>query len=367
MIGAGIVGASVAYHLSRKGVAVTVVDAGTEAPATPAGAGILTPVSTRPRSLDAYAFAFAAVQHYVRLIADIESLGRTDHGYAATGELIVATNRAEIDRLPAIAEDITKLTELHGSEGLGRVELLGHRAVHLLCPLLGDGVEAAVWLPRVARVDGRLLRDRLLDAATDQGAKVQRQRARLRVEASRIVGVSTPAGPIEADVAVLAAGAWVAPLAADVGVDLPVHPQRGQIVHAQLTGTTDMPVVTGFGSHYLLSFPNDRIVFGATREDDSGFDAAVTVGGLVEVLSEGMAVMPALARARMLETRVGLRPASRDGEPFIGPAPGIAGLFVGAGMGAQGLTIGPYAGALLAELITGNEVPVPGRFRVGRT
>lgn len=366
MIGAGIVGASVAYHLSRKGVAVTVLDAGDEAPATAAGAGILTPVSTRPRSLEAYEFSFAAVQHYVGLIAELESLGHHDHGYAATGELIVASDPGELERLPVIADDIAELTDRHGAEGLGRVELLGRRAVHLLCPLLGDLVEAAIWLPRVARVDGRLLRERL-DVAVDRGATVQRQRARLRVDSGRVVGVTTPAGPIEADVAVIAAGAWAGSLAADVGVDLAVQPQRGQIVHAQLTGTTDMPVVTGFGTHYLLSFPDDRIVFGATRENDSGFDPTVTVGGVAEVLREGMHLVPALARARLIETRVGLRPMSRDGEPYLGAVPGVAGLFAGAGMGPQGLTIGPYAGAILAELVTGNDVAVPGRFRIGRT
>jgi D-amino-acid dehydrogenase len=106
------------------------------------------------------------------------------------------------------------------------------------------------------------------------------------------------------------------------------------------------------GSHYLLAFDDSRVVIGATREDNSGFDYRVTAGGEAEVLNAGLAVAPGLANATHIETRIGFRPASRNAKPILGRVPGIAGLTVGNGLGAAGLTIGPFAGKLLADLLT---------------
>jgi D-amino-acid dehydrogenase len=160
---------------------------------------------------------------------------------------------------------------------------------------------------------------------------------------------------VMADVVVVAAGAWAPALLKPAGIDLPVAPQRGPIVHQRLPGqdTHRWPVILPRGSHYLVAFDDSRIVVGATRETGAGFDDRVTAAGQAEVLTEALNVAPGLAAATLIETRVGFRPIGPDVRPMLGPVGGIEGLVIGNGLGAAGLTIGPLAGRLLAVVALG--------------
>jgi D-amino-acid dehydrogenase len=134
------------------------------------------------------------------------------------------------------------------------------------------------------------------------------------------------------------------------------------------TATGGWPIVLGFGTHYLLSFAPDRIVVGATRESAAGYAAVNTAGGVHAVLEQALRLAPGLAHARVLESRVGLRPVSEDGKPILGAFPRYPNLFVAAGHAGYGLEVGPYSGALVADLILGRAAPLdlapfaPGRF-----
>jgi D-amino-acid dehydrogenase len=153
-------------------------------------------------------------------------------------------------------------------------------------------------------------------------------------------------------------------------VTLAVAPQRGQILHLGVReDTTAMPVVQPLGAdHYLLPFPDRRVVVGATRESGSGFSPRLTAGGVAKVLNDALRVAPGLADATLREVRVGLRPATPDGDPVVGAIPGCTGLWAATGTGPQGLTIGPYCGRLIADAILGRPQELdltpyaPGRF-----
>ena len=120
------------------------------------------------------------------------------------------------------------------------------------------------------------------------------------------------------------------------------------------TKTHTWPVVLPTGSHYLLAFDGGRVVAGATRETDVGFDYRVTASGQAEVLAEALHVAPGLANATIIETRVGFRPVGPDVKPLLGRVEGLDGLLFGNGLGAAGLTIGPFAGKLLADAALGS-------------
>jgi D-amino-acid dehydrogenase len=182
-----------------------------------------------------------------------------------------------------------------------------------------------------------------------------RGHAALAVEASRVVGVDVGEERVPADRVIVTAGAWADQLLQPFGPGRRVEPQRGQIVHLRLEGveTQDWPVILPPGSHYIVPFDGGRIVAGATREAGVGFDYRVTASGQAEVLSEALTIAPGLGAATVLETRVGFRPVSTGGRPFLGWVREMEGLAVGNGLGAAGLTIGPLAGRLLADLVTG--------------
>jgi D-amino-acid dehydrogenase len=118
------------------------------------------------------------------------------------------------------------------------------------------------------------------------------------------------------------------------------------------------PIVVGFHSHYILTFPGGRIVAGATRESDAGFNVCQTAGGVHEVLSEALRVAPGLADSVLHEVRIGLRPAMPDGLPVLGRVPGFENVFLASGHGPSGLQLGPYSGALIAEMVQGNKLEI---------
>lgn len=115
-----------------------------------------------------------------------------------------------------------------------------------------------------------------------------------------------------------------------------------------------MVVVQPLGAeHYLLPFADRRVVVGAARETGAGFEPRLTAAGVAAVLSDALRVAPGLRPATVRELRVGLRPATPDGDPILGSLLGCDGLWAATGMGPQGLTIAPYCGRLVADAILG--------------
>jgi D-amino-acid dehydrogenase len=215
--------------------------------------------------------------------------------------------------------------------------------------------QPALFVSGGARVDGRRVAAALQRAAATRRTRLVNGSAELILRGGRVSGVRVDREAIEADCVVVAAGAWAPKLLEPAGVQLAVAPQRGQIVHLRLPGTDTArwPVLLPLSSYYLLAFEDSRVVVGATRETNSGFDHRLTAGGVAEVLNAGLAVAPGLASWTVHEIRIGFRPLAHDNRPKLGPVPGVDNLVVGNGLGPSGLAMGPYSGALLAQAALG--------------
>ncbi len=356
VIGGGIVGASAAYRLARHGVRVTLVDRADPGQATAAGAGIISPGTSFKPPAAFFSLAFPAVGYYEELLAQLAEDGETGTGYEVVGLLHVATSEAEAARLP----DLLRLIEERraaGVKNIGDVRQLDSREAQSLFPALGANY-GAISTSGAARVDGRLLRDALRSAAQRHGARILTGSAELVRRGDHTIQVRVNDQALSADAIIIAGGAWSGAWAATLRLRLPVYPQRGQILHLEMPGvaTSRWPIIVGFHSHYLLTFPTHRVVAGATREEGSGFDVRLTAGGVHEVLSEALRVAPGLAGATLRETRIGLRPASPDGLPILGRVPGFEQVFLATGHGPSGLQLGPYSGALVADLLRGSPI-----------
>ncbi len=343
VIGAGILGASTAFHLARAGADVVVIDAAHDGRATAAGAGIICPWVSGVEDAAFYRLYTGGARYYTELIPALAELGETDLGYAKVGAMVVSDDTAEL----AAFRDMLRHRAAATPE-MGDVSLLApHEARALFPPLRAD--LAALHVAGGARVDGRRMAAGLLHAAQRLGAHVRQGEATLTP-----AGVQLGAERIDADRIIVCAGAWAPSLLRPLGMTLPIEPQRGQIVHLRLPGadTHQWPVVLPPGGHYLLAFDDSRVVAGATRESGAGFDYRVTAAGQLEVLTEALHVAPGLASATIIETRVGFRPVGPGPRPILGRASET--LFIGNGLGAAGLTIGPFAGRLLADAVLGN-------------
>ncbi|MDH4278794.1 MAG: FAD-binding oxidoreductase, partial [Acidimicrobiia bacterium] len=238
-----------------------------------------------------------------------------------------------------------------GRPEVGSITRIGNREARELFPPLRHGVDA-LRIEGAARVDGRLLSEAMLDAAPVKRIEVRSGAATLTVDDGLVTGVRIDGDDLAADRVVVAGGAWTNELLEPVGpgLSVDVEPQKGQIVHLRVDADTSAwPVVMPVGLQYLVGFDDSRVVVGATRENDSGFDTRVTAGGQVQVLEAALAIAPGLADAEIIETRVGLRPLAA-GLPTVSRHPEVEGLVVGTGLGAGGLTMGPLCGRLLAEI-----------------
>lgn len=347
VVGAGIVGASTAFHLVEAGVDTVVVDRAHPGKATLAGAGIVCPWPTSSAEPDFVALYCAGAGATARLVERLAALGEADTGYGRVGAIVLARDDAELEATERLVRDRST-----ADSDAGDIErLTGVEAQQRFPPLRDD--YGGLWIGGAARLDGRLLSAALLRAARLEPVPGV---VELVTADDRVTGVVVDGERIHADAVVVAGGAWTAGLLARHHVTVDVEPQKGQIVHMRVTDPDGVPPATGVwptilppGPHYLVPFEDGRIVCGATRETGSGFDTDVTVGGQREVLAAAIRWAPGLAGATLLETRVGLRPLARSGRPTIGPVSDLDGLFVGTGMGAGGLTIGPHAGRLLAD------------------
>ncbi|NYI04018.1 NAD(P)/FAD-dependent oxidoreductase [Allostreptomyces psammosilenae] len=348
VVGAGVAGSSIAYHLARKGAEVELVDRADAGQATAAGAGMLAPWLAPDPDPDEYRLASAGAVYHQRLAQLLAEDGEGDVGYARVGALAV-------HRDPDVLRRTRDLVRERAAEDptLGRVGLLDPRETSACFPAL-DPRLGAVHVESGARVDGRKLRDAMQRAAVRHGARMRTGSAELRMSGSRVQGVDVHCEAVNADAVVVAGGAWSQTLIEPIAPRLPVHPERGQIVDLHLIGhdTSTWPVVHAIGSsHYLLAFPGARVVAGATREMRAGFDHRLTAGGVAEVLGRALELAPGLADASLLDTRIGFRPHSPDGKPMLGAFSAVPGLFAATGFGASGLTVAPLAGRLVAELV----------------
>lgn len=368
VIGGGIVGAATAYHLVRQRAKTLLIDRHDPGRATDAGAGILAPEASDAKSESWFDFAVEAVGYYPTLVEQLHQEQEGDTGYAGCGRLTIAVSEDELERFEAAR---TLIFDRQKRRGLPKPDDLhdiapaeAQRLFPPLAPVLG-----AIYYRGAARVDGRLLAQALRRAAEQQGLSIKQASVeRLIVESARleglnlkkraVTGVVVDGESIEAGNVVIAGGAWSHVFGEQLELPLPVEPQRGQIIHLHLpdTDTTNWPLISAFRGHYMVPWPDQRVVVGATREDDTGFQPYPTAAGIQEVLSEALRVAPGLAQAQLQEIRVGLRPQTVDRLPILGPVPNIDHIYLATGHGPTGLQLGPFSGKLIADMIAGQRL-----------
>ncbi|SDK27916.1 NAD(P)/FAD-dependent oxidoreductase [Sediminibacillus albus] len=354
VLGAGILGASTAYHLAKAGADVTIVDRKDTGQATAAAAGIVCPWLSQRRNQAWYQLAKGGARYYPSLISELEKDGETETGYAQVGAISLHNDEKKLD---GMEERAFKRRET--APEIGEITRLTPDQTKEMFTPLSDGM-GAVHVSGAARVDGRLLLDALLRAAQVHGATIIQGSGELLFEKNQVKGVTVAGESLAADKVIVTAGAWAKELLAPLGVHFALEFQKAQIVHLELpdNDTSSWPVVIPPSNHYLLAFDNHRVVVGATHEDISHFDHRVTAGGIQEILSKALETAPGLANSSLAETRVGFRPFTPGFLPVIGPLPGYQGILIANGLGASGLTMGPYLGAELAKLALGEEVEI---------
>jgi D-amino-acid dehydrogenase len=357
VVGAGLVGLSLAYELACLDLSVTVVDAAHPGRATDAGAGILSPVTSHDTDGALWPFLHQCGVHYPRLLGRLEEDGADVNaaGYGVCGLLSLGLREHEDSWFAPFAEIILRRSG-------GEVAEISPDEARRLFPPLGP-VHRALYSPTSARVDGRGMAAALRAAAAHRGVTFVAGSVHgvaAGANGSRQVTAIAIQGERNVDCSVLAVsgGAWTAAMGEWLGHELPVGPTKGQIVHLRVDAETETwPIAQPLLSHYLVPWPGGRVACGGTFEPGAGFSVDATAAGLHELLRECLVVAPGLAGATYGETRVGLRPTSPDDRALVGRVPGWSNAWVATGHGPNGLLQGPYSARVLAHHIAGRDTP----------
>ena len=343
VVGAGIIGCTIAYELARAGARVQVLE--TRSPgqgATRASAGILAPYiegheeplrSLGSRSLDLY-------DSFIdRLRADSSA----EIAYQRNGTFELAFSDADVDRLSASSSLLWK-----------------------------QGVEAR-WVPPLAFEDYEPAASTLAVGAlliTTHGfvgvtsltlaaaAAAGRFGARFKTETGAIRIFAMPAGRVavqtdtatwDADRVVLAAGSWSSRIVVDGAATVPVKPIRGQLIQLQGAAGEIRRVVWG-PSGYLVPWPDGSVLVGSTVED-VGFDERHTDEAVHSLRQAAAQLVPSLANAPLVEVRTGLRPRGPDDLPIIGPSTIVPGLIYATAHYRNGVLLAPLTCELVRDLV----------------
>jgi glycine oxidase len=350
VIGAGVIGLSIAWRVAGAGLSVEVLDPALAGPVPESGAswaaaGMLAPVTEVHYGEESLlALNRAAADRWPTVAAELNAASGADIGYRTTGTVSVARDGDDLAALEELATYQEKL-------GLA-VERLRAREVRRLEPALSPRVRGGLLVGGDHSVDNRAFVLALREAAQRAGAVLRPQSVE-RLDA------------VDAGTVVVAAGADSSRLVRD----LPVRPVKGQLLHlrgpAPLTSRTLRGVEV-----YLVPRADGRLVIGASVEE-RGFDRRVTAGAVHDLLRAARELLPDVDELELTGTVVGLRPGTPDNAPLIGALD--EGVIVATGHYRNGILLAPLTGELVADLLVSGRTPAllapfaPHRFEEGRS
>ena len=356
VIGGGVIGVSIAYHLARFGAQrVALLERGQLGGGTTAQSScILRTHYSVPENVALAKAALAIFRDFPAYLDDSEA----ESGYHRCGYLIVAPAgvpadavRASLAAERALGIDAREI----GADEAGRIH-----------PLLRlDDVALIGWEPDAGYADAYLTLTAFARAARRLGVSIREGTTvtGLRRAGLRVTGVETDQGPIAADVVVSAQNIWSREVAAWTGIALPLTLSR----HAVFTlegGTPygrELPVVKDLvsaGKLYFRSYGGRQVLVGDGNEGETiaapdPEQADVPLDHVVDIGEQLAHRMPAFADAGLVASWTGVYDVTPDWNPVLGPVPGIEGLHVAYGFSGHGFKLAPAVGRLVAQAALG--------------
>jgi glycine oxidase len=358
IVGAGIIGLSVAFELAARGASVRIYDTAEPARAASwAAAGMLAPLTERLPNDDMQALCESSLGLYPEFAQAIQDTGGIDPHLRLDGILHAAYSGEGYARLRRRSD------ELHA--GGHSATLLTRSETLLAEPALGKDVCGALLVPGEGQVDNRRLGRALVAACEARGVRIHIGVASLSIEfdARRVLGVQTDLGYVPAAAVVNAAGAGAANLR---GVPAecvpPVRAVKGQMLSIQLP-VGFMRRTTWVPGAYLVPRADGRLLVGATVEHAT--DVRVTASGIHALLHAAVSAAPALGEFAVSETWAGLRPGTPDELPCLGETP-REGYYLATGHNRNGILLAPATARLLAQALLENSHDIAHGFTLRR-
>jgi sarcosine oxidase subunit beta len=344
IVGGGIVGASIAYHLAARGVRDVVVlerdELGGGSTTRNAG-GVRLQFSTEINVL-------LSLRSLPRIERFAEEMGIDPH-LRQVGYLFLITEERDV-------APFEKSLAMQKRLGVP-VQRLDASGVDQVFPELRvDDLRFATLCMRDGYCDPTSLLNGYVARAREKGATFREHEPAIAItrEADRVTAVRTAEGEIACATVVNAAGAWAAEVGQLAGIDIPIRPLRRQIfVTDPVPGLDrDFPLTVEFASSLYFHRESGGVLMGmADPTDGPGFDASVNWDFLPTVVERALYRLPILERAKVKTGWAGFYEDTPDKHPIIGAVPGLAGFLCAAGFSGHGIMHAPAAGEAIAELI----------------
>jgi glycine oxidase ThiO len=344
VVGGGVIGCAVAFELARRGVDVSVWDGrSVGAGATQASAGILAPFIEAHEGGPLLDLTVRGLYEYEEFVARVRRHSSTEFEFRRIGTIEVAENADAGRELKA------------RTSGLQELQWLDAEALQKIEPSVNAGAVGGLLCPQHGYVAVSDYVRAMKDAAETHGCVFRENTA---VFAVRLAGgkcvleVGGERKSVTVDRVVLSAGCWAGALDPLEELRDRVRPIRGQLLHVGWPSSRVEHVLWG-ASCYIVPWTDGTLLIGATAED-VGFDERSTLAGISGLLVAATGLLPAIADATLLDVRVGLRPATADGLPIIGPSPSDSRVIYATGHFRNGVLLAPLTARLLADLIVDN-------------
>lgn len=349
IVGAGVIGCSIAYQLTKRGYNVLVLEQnkiGCEA--SSAAAGMLGAQAEFSEDSPLFRFARDSRSLFPGLATELKDQSDVDIHYMNNGMYKLAFHEKEWQQL----EEIARFQVDAGEEAyiLGRDEVvkeLKNITSHFL---------TALYLPNDGQVSAPDLTIAFALAARNNGATIKEYTAvtKLLIKDGQVQGVRANQCCYYADQIILATGVGgnhLLPFLTDPYIISPVKGECLSLITEELK--VESTIVTN--GCYLVPKSKQRIIIGATSMPND-WDKEVRVEGIYQLLTRAQKILPCLKKAKMEGFWSGLRPQSADGFPFLGEVPDIAGLYMANAHFRNGILLSPITGEFMADLIEGKEV-----------
>jgi sarcosine oxidase subunit beta len=345
VIGGGVMGASTAYHLARRGCTDVVLLEKQE----------FFGMGATGRCAGGIRYQFSTAINIRLSLLSLPMLDRFEEelgqpiGIRRDGYLFILTDERDV-------EAFRRNVALQHSLGVPTEWLSGDEVRRRVPQLAADDVLAGAFHGGDGLADPNSVVMGYINAAKRLGVRcfTETPVTAIATAGGKVVGVQTGRGPIACAAVVNAAGPWAAPVSATAGIDLPIVPLRRQIMTTTPLPEVapDFPFVLDFARSLYFHREGEGILTGQSNPyERPGFDESVDPDWELTHMEAAVARLPLLARAGRQSHWAGLYEVTPDAHPILGGVPQLGGYYIVAGFSGHGFMHGPGAGLLLSEII----------------
>lgn len=363
VIGGGVIGCSVAYHLAKKGFTVAIVEREDIASGTSGACDKAVLLQSKNPGLH-----LKLALESIKLFPDLQKEFDINIQYKNNGGMIVV-------QTPQQWEVMREFVLRQKNTGL-EVELLDREKALERQPAFSKDIAGSTCCPMDGEVNPIYLTLAFKRAAEKHGARIflHTEVKGIKVENGEVHSVITSEGEIKTQFVVNACGVYAPHIGRMVDVDIPIIPRKGQIIVTEpvpplIHGDVNCaryitakfrPDLLGNGEDARLGVglslgqtENGNLLIGGTREF-AGYDRRTTHRALRAILKHAASLVPALKDISIIRSFAGLRPYTPDGLPILGEVEGVKGFVIAAGHEGDGIALSPITGKIISEIIAGN-------------